>query len=77
MPLQGRWLTCALLIVTVKSGDSEAVPLTRAEICQLCGQVTAIFLSQSTLLELVAPINICGKYFSLFMLALIVYLYWL
>jgi serine/threonine-protein phosphatase PP1 catalytic subunit len=39
----------------------KKVLLSEPEIWQLCGAAKEIFLSQPNLLELVAPINICGE----------------
>lgn len=38
----------------------KKVPLTEPEIRQLCGAAKEVFLSQPNLLELEAPINVCG-----------------
>lgn len=42
------------------SSPSAAPPLTREEILHLCAAAKELLLSQPTLLELSAPINICG-----------------
>mmetsp|Transcript_53217 Transcript_53217/g.130410 ORF Transcript_53217/g.130410 Transcript_53217/m.130410 type:complete len:339 (+) Transcript_53217:321-1337(+) len=43
-----------------KSSGSRALKLTEEEIRLLCGEARKVFLSQSPLLELDAPIKICG-----------------
>lgn len=45
---------------------TKQVQLTEAEIRQLCVSSKEIFLSQPNLLELEAPIKICGKFFFFF-----------
>lgn len=40
---------------------NDTLPLTEMEVINLCYQVRPIVLHQSMLLELEAPINICGK----------------
>lgn len=55
---------------------TKQVQLTESEIRQLCVSSKEIFLSQPNLLELEAPIKICGKeffYFFIFMLYLFIY----
>ena len=48
-------------LLDVKSGrPGKLVPLTEAEIRQLCLTAKEIFMSQPNLLELEAPIKICG-----------------
>lgn len=42
----------------------KAVSLTEQEIRQLCFAAKEVFMSQPNLLELEAPIKICGKYWS-------------
>jgi serine/threonine-protein phosphatase PP1 catalytic subunit len=39
----------------------KKVLLSEPEIRQLCGAAREVFLSQSNLLELEAPINVCGE----------------
>jgi serine/threonine-protein phosphatase PP1 catalytic subunit len=39
----------------------KKVLLSESEIRQLCGAAKEVFLSQSNLLELEAPINVCGE----------------
>lgn len=49
-------------LVSAKNGrTTKQVQLTEAEIRQLCSASKEIFLSQPNLLELEAPIKICGK----------------
>jgi serine/threonine-protein phosphatase PP1 catalytic subunit len=45
------------------SRPGKPVQLTEAEIRELCHRSREIFISQPILLELEAPIKICGKYF--------------
>ena len=48
-------------LLDAKNGRAvKQVPLTEAEIRQLCVAAKEIFLSQPNLLELEAPIKICG-----------------
>lgn len=50
-------------LVAAKNGrTTKQVQLTEAEIRQLCAASKEIFLSQPNLLELEAPIKICGIY---------------
>lgn len=50
-------------LLSAKTGrTTKQVELTEAEIRQLCVVSKEIFLSQPNLLELEAPIKICGKY---------------
>ena len=49
------------------SKPGRSVPLSEAEIRELCYRSREIFISQPILLELEAPIKICGK--SLFFLS--------
>ena len=44
------------------SKPGRAVQLSEAEIRELCYRSREIFISQPILLELEAPIKICGKY---------------
>ena len=46
------------------SRPGKPVQLTEAEIRELCHRSREIFISQPILLELEAPIKICGKLFS-------------
>ena len=46
---------------------TKQVQLTESEIRQLCVSSKEIFLSQPNLLELEAPIKICGKEFFIFL----------
>lgn len=49
-------------LLDAKNGrTTKQVQLTEAEIRQLCAASKEIFLSQPNLLELEAPIKICGK----------------
>lgn len=41
----------------------KLVDLTDGEIRQLCSASRAIFLDQPNLLEIVAPVKICGRYY--------------
>jgi serine/threonine-protein phosphatase PP1 catalytic subunit len=45
------------------SRPGKPVQLTEAEIRELCHRSREIFISQPILLELEAPIKICGKFF--------------
>lgn len=45
-------------------GSGKRVQLSEAEIRHLCVVSKEIFLSQPNLLELEAPINVCGTFFS-------------
>lgn len=50
-------------LVSAKNGrTTKQVQLTEAEIRQLCVASKEVFLSQPNLLELEAPIKICGNY---------------
>lgn len=50
-------------LLDAKNGrTTKQVQLTEAEIRQLCAASKEIFLSQPNLLELEAPIKICGKF---------------
>lgn len=53
-------------LLEVKGKPGKQVVLTEAEIKQLCLISKEIFLKQPNLLELEAPIKICGKSFNLF-----------
>lgn len=53
---------------------TKQVQLTEAEIRQLCVSSKEIFLSQPNLLELEAPIKICGKFFFFFFI--VVFYFW-
>lgn len=55
---------------------TKQVQLTEAEIRQLCVSSKEIFLSQPNLLELEAPIKICGKFFFFFSHSSILFLVW-
>jgi serine/threonine-protein phosphatase PP1 catalytic subunit len=44
------------------SKPGRAVQLSEAEIRELCHRSREIFISQPILLELEAPIKVCGKY---------------
>ena len=46
------------------SKPGRAVQLTEAEIRELCFKSREIFISQPILLELEAPLKVCGKYFA-------------
>ena len=46
------------------SKPGRAVQLSEAEIRELCHRSREIFLSQPILLELEAPLKVCGKYSS-------------
>lgn len=55
-------MTKLLLVLTVRgSRPGKNVQLTEAEIRGLCLKTREIFLSQPILLELEAPLKICGK----------------
>ena len=47
------------------SKPGKPVQLTEAEIRELCYRSREIFISQPILLELEAPIKVCGKFFVL------------
>lgn len=49
------------LLGTKNGRTTKQVQLTEAEIKQLCAASKECFLSQPNLLELEAPIKICGK----------------
>lgn len=50
-------------LISAKNGrTTKQVQLTESEIRQLCVSSKEVFLSQPNLLELEAPIKICGKY---------------
>lgn len=49
------------LVVVRHSRPGKQVPLSEEEIRQLCLQSREIFLKQPNLLELEAPIKICGE----------------
>lgn len=44
--------------------DCETFPLTEPEVISLCFEARQSFLSQSMLLEVEAPINICGEFIN-------------
>ncbi len=46
------------------SKPGRAVQLTEAEIRELCFKSREIFISQPILLELEAPLKVCGKYLA-------------
>nr|DAD46408.1 TPA_asm: hypothetical protein HUJ06_016345 [Nelumbo nucifera] len=50
------------LIAAKTSRMAKQVQLTEAEIRQLCAFSKEIFISQPNLIELEAPIKICGNY---------------
>lgn len=50
------------------------VQMSEAEIRQLCNVSREIFLQQPNLLELEAPIKICGNFFSIFFCLFLLYL---
>lgn len=53
-------------LINARNGrTTKQVQLTEAEIRQLCVSSKEIFVSQPNLLELEAPIKICGKGFKL------------
>lgn len=54
-----------LLAAKSGRGATKTVQLTEAEIRQLCVVSKEIFLSQPNLLELEAPIKICGNKFEI------------
>lgn len=56
-----------LFVVRVVRGcrPGKTVQMTEAEVRALCLKSREIFLSQPILLELEAPLKICGKYWSL------------
>lgn len=51
-------------LLEVRSRPGKQVQLSEAEIRQLCAAAREIFLQQPNLLELEAPIKICGKFSS-------------
>lgn len=63
------------LIEVGSSKPGKPVQLSESEIKQLCAAARDIFFNQSNLLELEAPIKICGIYkhpFNLFLLSRVV-----
>lgn len=50
------------------SRPGKAVQLNENEIRGLCVEAREIFLSQPVLLELEAPIKICGTFYTMFLL---------
>lgn len=69
MALQGPGIDPAVLddiinrLLEVRSRPGKQVQLSESEIRQLCGVSKEIFLQQPNLLELEAPIKICGEVF--------------
>jgi hypothetical protein len=59
-------------LLEVRSRPGKQVQLSEAEIRQLCGVAREIFLQQPNLLELEAPIKICGNFSSFFELGIVV-----
>lgn len=57
------------LVEVRSSKPGKLVQLSESEIKQLCSASREIFINQPNLLELEAPIKICGK-FSLFLLSI-------
>ncbi len=56
-------------LLSVRGAPSKReISLTEKEIQFLCSKSSEIFLQQPSLLEISAPINICGKIFSLTLL---------
>jgi len=51
-------------LLEVRSRPGKQVQLSETEIRQLCSTAREIFLQQPNLLELEAPIKICGKFFN-------------
>lgn len=51
-----------------RAGAARQVQLSESEIRQLCTAAKEIFLQQPNLLELEAPIKICGKFYFIFIL---------
>lgn len=49
------------LLETNNGGTVKQIPLNEAEIRQLCSASKEVFLSQPNLLEIEAPIKICGN----------------
>lgn len=56
-----------------RTGKKQVPPLTEAEIRQLCSASKEVFLSQPNLLELEAPIKICGNQDTLFLLSMLIF----
>lgn len=48
-------------LVEARQGRGKRIQLSESEIRQLCVTAKQIFLAQPILLELQAPINICGN----------------
>lgn len=53
-----------VISVRGNKNNTKGVKLDESVIKTLCLKATAIFMSQPMLLELEAPIKICGKYFG-------------
>lgn len=51
----------------------KKIQLAEPEIRLLCTTAKDVFLSQPNLLELEAPINVCGTYLHLYLLLLLLY----
>jgi hypothetical protein len=54
-----------LRLLEARSDRGKRIQLTEPEIRQLCLTAKQVFLAQPVLLELEAPINICGAYIFL------------
>jgi hypothetical protein len=54
-----------LRLLEARSDRGKRIQLTEPEIRQLCVTAKQVFLAQPVLLELEAPINICGAYIFL------------
>ena len=54
-----------LRLLEARSDRGKRIQLTEPEIRQLCVTAKQVFLAQPVLLELEAPINICGTFFLL------------
>ena len=63
-------------LLDVRGRPGKQVQLTEPEIKQLCVVSRDIFLKQPNLLELEAPIKICGRFFFFFFISLS-YVIWL
>lgn len=60
-------------LLDVKGRPGKQVQLSEAEIRQLCSQSRQIFLHQPNLLELEAPIKICGKFLGFLLTFFLLY----
>jgi len=65
-------------LLEVRGRPGKQVQLSESEIRQLCAASREIFLQQPNLLELEAPIKICGNFFLLlFQLAVVAFFFFL